>query len=160
MNERNFQIVSYQDGDAQSVWDLHMHIVRSHEGFLKNTLFYCDMKNIKNHYESFFLLKKLNETIGMVGIKKVEDNVYEIKRLQVHSNYQNLGYGKKLLNTILKEAKKLRAEKLVLDFDKRRDYLKDFYALFGFKEYGIKKVLLGPDDEEFDLILMEKWLDK
>jgi len=38
----------------------------------------------------------------------------------------------------------------------KRPHLKGFYRSFGFKQYGTQKVFLGPDDEEFDLVLMDK----
>lgn len=149
-------IVPYEDKFAKDVWDLHLHIVKNHEGFLKNLDFYEDVREVGKHYKYFYLLKDNKLVVGMVGLKEIDGTTAEIKRLQVHKDYQKQGLGKKLLEKSIDCAKEAGYKKLVLDFDRRREYLKRLYEGFGFKKYDEQKAFMGPDKEEFDLILMER----
>ena len=149
-------IIPYEDSYANDVWNLHLHIVTTHEGFLKNLDFYKDVQEVDKHYKYFFLLKDGNRVIGMVGLKEIDNETIEIKRLQVHKDFQKQGLGKKLFKEAIDCTKERGFKRVVLDFDERRAYLEKLYESFGFKTFDKQKVFLGPDKEEFDIILMER----
>ncbi len=92
----------------------------------------------------------------MVGLKDNGHKEFEIKRLQVHSDFQGQGLGKILFNKILDCALQNNAKRLILDFDNNNEYLYGFYKSFGFEKFNEGKDFFGPDNEEFDMIYMEK----
>ena len=156
MNVEQLKIVPYSALDQKAVWDLHLHTVKNNEGFLENLDFYEDVRNVPAHYDGFLLLKDNHNLIGMIGLKPLNEDCFEIKRLQVHKEYQGKGLGKLLVEKIVELAKTKNANSLILDFDKRHEYLNKFYSAFGFKKFDEGTVYMGANKEKFDLIYMKK----
>ena len=54
---------------------------------------------------SFIIAKENSIVIGCVGLKFLDKNICEMKRLFVNDKYKNKGIGKKLVEKIIEEAK-------------------------------------------------------
>lgn len=75
--------------------------------------------------------------------------------------YRDLGIGKELIDTAIRESKKLNnKQKIILSCfssNKRAIYL---YKKMGFKVVGIRKKQFYMDSQFYDEVLMELWIDE
>ncbi|MDR0684007.1 MAG: GNAT family N-acetyltransferase [Spirochaetaceae bacterium] len=84
---------------------------------------------------AFTIAKDGENVIGCVGIKKLDENTCEMKRLFVTDRYKDNGIGKKLVDIIPKEAKCKNYKKMRLDTFKKMEsalkiyYKNNFYAI-------------------------------
>ncbi len=64
-----------------------------------------DLADINNNYMKkgcfWCLVNEYNKVFGTIAIRKLDDGTHELKRFFVSSKIQNLGYGTKLLNTVI-----------------------------------------------------------
>jgi ribosomal protein S18 acetylase RimI-like enzyme len=95
-----------------------------------------------------------SEAAGTVALKRLDDDICEMKRLFVRSKFQGLGLGKKLAQQAIFEAKKLRYTKMRLD-NSRSVMAK---AVMLYKSLGFYEI--EPYNENFvaDALFMEKIL--
>ena len=75
-----------------------------------------------------------NEVIGCVAFTKHSDVRCELKRLYVLPEYRKFGIGKKLLESIIEEARKDNYKEIVLDTIKPLKSAIKLYEKYGFKE--------------------------
>jgi ribosomal protein S18 acetylase RimI-like enzyme len=146
----------YQAKHQEQVWNLHnaaLHDVGAHLG---NGPWDEDLKNIETQYlknNGDFLVGLIDDNvIAMGALRRVDEDVAEIKRMRVHPEYQRRGYGQLMLLQLESRAMQLGYKKLVLDTTTKQVGAQRLYEKNGFTEYGMTKV--GP----FDVILYRKEL--
>ena len=109
------------------------------------------LKELENEYGKKIILKLVDnnthEIIGSIRAYEENDRVY-VGKLMVHPDYQNKGYGTKLLNTIETFYENKTFELFTSSKSERNLYL---YNKNGYKEYKREK---GADNLE--IIFMEK----
>jgi ribosomal protein S18 acetylase RimI-like enzyme len=71
---------------------------------------------------------------GCIAVRKLEDEICEMKRLYVLPEFHGLGIGKKLAQEIIAEAKNLGYAKMRLDTLAKMASAQKLYASLGFKE--------------------------
>ena len=71
---------------------------------------------------------------GCVALRKLADNICEMKRLYVLPEFQGLSIGRKLVETLIVEAKRLGYAKMRLDTLPKMTTAQKLYRLLGFKE--------------------------
>jgi ribosomal protein S18 acetylase RimI-like enzyme len=71
--------------------------------------------------------------IGCVALRKIADAVGEVKRLYVSPRYQCGGIGKRLMESVIVEAKERRYARLRLDTLPKMTAAQRLYRLLGFK---------------------------
>ena len=77
---------------------------------------------------TFIIAKENNQIVGIIGLKKLENKICEMKRLFVSDSYKGKGIGKRLVEIIIKEAKIKQYEKIRLDtIDTMETALKIYY---------------------------------
>ena len=87
--------------------------------------------------EGVFLLGLYNgEVAGGVGLRKLEDNICEMKRLYVYDQYKRKGLGNRLCMMLIDEAKQLGYTKMRLDTLREMVSAVDLYKKLGFVEIG------------------------
>ncbi|MHA2298755.1 MAG: GNAT family N-acetyltransferase [Candidatus Hodarchaeales archaeon] len=75
-----------------------------------------------------------NQAAGCVALRKIDENVCEMKRLHVLPIFQRKGIGKALSETIIQEAREIGYKRMLLDtVPSMKSALKLYYSL-GFKE--------------------------
>jgi ribosomal protein S18 acetylase RimI-like enzyme len=101
-----------------------------------------------------FIIAKYNDNIiGCVGLKKLDENICEMKRLFVNDEYKGKGIGKKLVEIIIEEAKIRNYKKMRLDtLRTMKNALKIYYKN---NFYEIKPYYDNPNN---DAIYIEKIL--
>jgi len=92
----------------------------------------------------------------MVGLKRIDDNTLEIKRLQIAANHQGKGLGRMLMKHVLEYAHLHNKSSLCLDVSEPQTKAKNFYLSMGFKIVHIENRVLGPDNEKFISTYMQK----
>ena len=101
------EIVQYKESMSEAIYQF-IKVV-----FKENGRFFCpeskdnDICNITQEYlingNFWCLLNSKGKACGTIALRKLE-NYYEIRRFFILKKYQNIGYGKKLLDTVINYA--------------------------------------------------------
>lgn len=83
-----------------------------------------------------------NEPAGCIALRKFKDSVCEMKRLYVRPQFRGNDMGKKLVELLISEARKLGYKKMVLDTVPSMQTAQKLYKSFGF--YEIKPYRVNP----------------
>jgi ribosomal protein S18 acetylase RimI-like enzyme len=71
---------------------------------------------------------------GCIALRKISNEICEMKRLYVRDNYRELGIGRKLVNLIIEEAKRLNYSFIRLDTLPTMKEAQNLYRILGFTE--------------------------
>ena len=74
-----------------------------------------DIDGLKNQSIKFWSLWEDAKLVGCGALKFLSKTHGEFKSIRISKEYQNTGYGKKLLNELFKEAKKLNIIKISVE---------------------------------------------
>ena len=89
--------------------------------------------NIGDNFVVFYCLFDQDKLIGTVALKKLDENTVELKAMYLDRSYRGKGLGRRLMNKIVDEAKRLGYESIVLDsMSQYKDALR-LYERTGFK---------------------------
>jgi len=83
-----------------------------------------------------------NKVAGCIALRKINDDVCEMKRLYVRDCYRMLGVGKALISHIINEAHKLNYSYMRLDTLPSMNYAHSLYSSFEF--YDINPYIYNP----------------
>ena len=75
-----------------------------------------------------------NEALGIIGIRKFADGIWEMKRFYLDPKFRGAGFGKQLVSKIINVAKEFGYSKMYLDTDPRMPAAIKIYKQFGFVE--------------------------
>ena len=109
-----------------------------------------------------YILEDMGKPVGMGALRKIEDEIGEIKRMYIRPNprYRGMGYGKELLRRLEDKAKDFGMSILRLDTAKFTGAALHIYRKTGFKE--VEKYSGGEWEDRSDgldfMIYMEKHL--
>ena len=102
---------------------------------------------------SFFTAKDGDEVIGCIGLRKIQPEICEMKRLFVKNEYKGMGIGKELIKIIIEEGRKKGYKKMRLDTLPKMKAAQNLYKEFGF--YLIERYVSNPIE---GTVYMEKIL--
>jgi len=109
-------------------------------------------------------LKGPHAVIGQCEISNLEwDAASHVGRLGiiVKKDFRNLGIGYHLIDTAIRESKKLnQKEKIILSSFLNNERALNLYQKIGFKKIGIRKNQFYMESKYFDEILMDLWIDE
>lgn len=88
----------------------------------------------------FYYLSYNMKKIGFVGIKQIENKVYEIQKITILPKYRHNGFGVILLNHAIKYAKKHDAELINVNIINDNLKLKHWYLNNGFRFLYSRKI--------------------
>ena len=71
--------------------------------------------NIGDNFVVFYCLIDQDKLIGTVALKKLDENTVELKAMYLDRSYRGKGLGRRLMNKIVDEAKRLGYKSIVLD---------------------------------------------
>ena len=74
-----------------------------------------DIPGLKINSIKFWSLWENEKLMGCGALKFLDQKHGEFKSIRVHNNFRNKGYGMKIINHLIEEAKKLNIEKISLE---------------------------------------------
>ena len=91
-------------------------------------------QNIQNNdmKKVIFYLEKDGEILSYLECELLRENRYYMSRLTTDKNYRNKGYARKLLNELVEHLKMNDATEVVINVNKNKPWLRNFYEDFGF----------------------------
>lgn len=115
------------------------------KAYLKELDFKIDFQNIEKEFAqirqqyaapegTLIIAYQKDRPIGCIGVRKLEDEIGEIKRMFVKPSFRNRQVGKKLLQLSIDQATQLGYRKVRLDSLKRMKSAVKLYKNFGFYE--------------------------
>ena len=91
-------------------------------------------KFIINKNGFIFFAKADGKIAGTFALIKIEDGIYELSKMAVEESFIGRKIGNKMLNFCLEEAKRLKADKIILYSNTKLEPAIHLYKKFGFKE--------------------------
>ena len=129
------EIVSYSDKLKQSVFIFFFfffsELGKKFEPVERHT-FYNDIEN--SCIEFLCLTTNSDHVIGTVALKKLDDNIAELKAFYLDKRYRGQGLGKLLINGIIEEARTHGFKTIVLDSMKQYKEARKLYEKCGFTD--------------------------
>lgn len=99
--------------------------------------FSAELENLAARYSAVFLLEHEGEYAGCAALASKGDGVGEMKRLYVAEPAQGNGFGKALMEEVLREARRLGLRRVVLDtIASKMPKAVEMYRRRGFVETG------------------------
>jgi ribosomal protein S18 acetylase RimI-like enzyme len=91
-----------------------------------------ELANLKPPNGIIYLLRENGKIIGMGGLRKLNEETGEIKRMYIRPRYRGRGYGKQLLNTLLEVGREFGCSSFVLETSKFMTAAQHIYQAAGF----------------------------
>ncbi|WP_182303145.1 GNAT family N-acetyltransferase [Cohnella cholangitidis] len=150
------KIRRYSTADHDHVWRIHLLVI-SEAGVEPTHKHYHDIFHIEEQYiqdgGDFVVGTDIKGNIlAMGGLKRLNDNTAEIKRLRVHPSHQKKGYGQLLLNKLELRAKDLGFAQIYLDALHNQYGAHKLFEKNGYIEKGPTVI------DGFDVVVFEKTL--
>ncbi len=114
-------------------------------------------EELTNPLARFFVLEKDGETVGYIGSHNILGEVY-ITNVGVMKKVRGKGYGKALVNHLLKEMKNESADFVSLEVRVSNEVAISLYKNAGFQEVGYRKGFYQKPKE--DAMLMTYYFNK
>lgn len=162
------------ESDTDGVWNNFNHVVE--EGIYIPVLFPVISEFEKKSWFSTIIkenqicivaiqpnLKSPHNVVGMCEISNLEwDAATHVGNLGiiVQKKYRDLGIGFALVDTAIRESKKLNVkEKIILSCFSNNERALYLYQKMGFSIIGIRKKQFFMDDKYYDEILFDLWIE-
>jgi putative acetyltransferase len=128
------EIQRYDESRKEEVRDVVLEVLMEH-GFEYDILKDSDLNDIKAYYfgsgGTFFVGISEGKVVGTAGVRKLDGNTCEIRRIYLKKAFRNKGNGKKLFRTALDFAEK-NCSGAVLKTDSTLTKAIDMYLKHGF----------------------------
>jgi len=95
-----------------------------------------DFASLKPPNGIVYLLEVDGCIVGMGGLKKLRDDVGEIKRMYIQPSFRGRGYGRKLLNKLLEKGREFGFSTFRLETSRFMEAAQRIYHSAGFVEIG------------------------
>ena len=101
------------------------------------------------------LAKETDQAIGVACMKKIREDICEIKRIYVRPGYRGKKIGQKLLDQLIQSAREIGCSKILLDSARFMKGAHSLYRSAGFKEIEIYSETEMTDDFQKHMVYME-----
>ncbi len=129
------EIQRYDESRKEEVRDVVLEVLMEH-GFEYDILKDADLNDINGYYfgsgGAFFVGIYDGKVVGTAGVRKLDGNLCEIRRIYLKKAFRSKGNGKKLFRTALDFAEK-NCSGAVLKTDSTLTKAIDMYLKHGFK---------------------------
>ena len=116
-----------------------------------------DIDNVKSHYfdnnGTFLVLLDENRVVGSGAIRKLDDEICELKRMWFFKEYRGKGYSLQIVQMLFDFAKQAGYKKVRLDLANKERQLRafEFYKKLGF--YPIERYNDSPCEMFMEMVL-------
>jgi ribosomal protein S18 acetylase RimI-like enzyme len=133
---QNIEIRPYNDDtDKEQAINLHAITVANDKiGWTQHPRCHLDLHDIPNNYKAWLVAVQNNIIIGMGGLEHKSKKHVELRRMQIHPDYQGQGIDTKLLNKLVELAINMEYELLTLDTPASNPISQHMYKKAGFME--------------------------
>lgn len=135
---------------CHEIWQLPLEVIRCYDAM-------SDLDDLQSHYFNnkgiFLVLIDNSMVVGSGAIRRLSDDICELKRMWLLKDYRGKGLGWQMAQRLLDFAKKTGYKKVRLD---TVDELKQAQAIKLYKRLGFS--LIERYNEGFSTIFMEKLL--
>lgn len=150
------QVRRYSTADHDHVWRVHLLCI-SEAGVEPTHKHYHDIFHIEEQYmqnggEFLVGTDHHGNILAMGGLKRLDDNTAEIKRLRVHPSHQKKGYGQLLLSKLETCAAEFGFQQIYLDALSNQHGAHKLFQKKGYAEKGPAII------DGFNVIVFEKSL--
>ncbi len=114
--------------------------------------FYSFLFELKNPDNYFYVIELENKIIGYIIAGEYEES-YHLKNIAIKKEYQGKGYGKFLLNNLIRKAKEEKKKFIFLEVRVSNERAIKFYEEFGFKRNRLLKGYYGYKEDGYEYIL-------
>jgi N-acetylglutamate synthase-like GNAT family acetyltransferase len=135
--QNDLKIRRYHKNDQMDVIALHKLALEQAGTFADSGKWDDDLQHIEEVYlhDGDFLVGEIdNKIVAMGALKRVSEDVAEIKRMRVHPDNQGKGFGQHLLTLLEQKAKELGYKKIILDTTIKQIPAQNLYIKNGYKE--------------------------
>ena len=132
----------YQTEDNKAVKELHVLALKTVFSYFEHGSWDEDLDHISEIYfdKGEFLVGEIDGNIVAMGaLKKISDEIGEIKRMRIHPDFQKKGLGQRLYDELEKKARKLGYKTLQLDTTVNQTPAQRFYLKNGYTEIRREK---------------------
>jgi GNAT superfamily N-acetyltransferase len=106
--------------------------------------FLNDRESYVRPHGMLYLLRSGEDAVGIGGFKKIKEKTCELKRVYVKETYRKTGFGTKLLETLISDAKNSGFTEMQLESARFMEDAFRLYQKFGFKEIPIYSEVESP----------------
>lgn len=128
VNQLNWEYLEWCVAQARDTLGEQLDINK----YYKNSL--DDQKAFLNESGRLLLVREGEEIGGIICLKKIRDNVSEVKRLYVRPGFRGQKIGEKLISRLIEEARVIGYSKILLDSDPYMSSAHNLYKSMGFVE--------------------------
>lgn len=130
------KIRRYEQGDFESVWELHNVALAATGSHVGNGWWDNDLHNIESEYFAKggeFLVGQINGCIAAMGaLEHKSETRAAIRRMRVHPDFQRQGFGQQILEALEEIAchkgyKTLELDTTILQISAQKLYIKNGY---------------------------------
>jgi len=134
------EIRRYESSDYDEVWNQHVSGLQNVGAYLGNGPWDNDLYNIEDAYlhnrGEFLIGIYEGRIVAMGALRKTSEELAEIKRMRVHTDFQGRGFGQIILDELETRTLALGYTKLHLDTSVVQIAAQKLYMKNGFKETG------------------------
>ena len=94
---------------------LKKHFAELRDASPEGSAHVLDIPGLKSPSIKFWSLWEQSQLIGCGALKFLDENHGEFKSIRVHDNFRGKGYGIKIINHLINEAKNLKIQKLSIE---------------------------------------------
>jgi N-acetylglutamate synthase-like GNAT family acetyltransferase len=149
------EIIEYRDEYAGEFRKLNLewldgyHLTESHDLIVLDD----PRGTILERGGAIFLAKAGNEIVGSAALMKEHDEVYELAKMAVTSNWRGKGISKMLIEKCLDKAKDIQAEKIILFSNHQLTTAIQLYEKYGFRHIPVTDSPFSTADVKMELNL-------
>jgi GNAT superfamily N-acetyltransferase len=132
------EIRRYQPSDKEEVFNLHVRALKNEDTYMYTGEWERDFDDIEGVYlnsKGDFIVGTLDgRFVAMGGLRKLNEDIGEIRRMRVDPAYQRKGFGQVILDRLEKRAEELGYRLLQLNTSAKQIPAQKFYQKNGYRE--------------------------
>lgn len=131
-------IRQYQPSDKEEVFQLHVSALKNENAYLYKGIWEKDFEDIEgiylNNRGEFLVGIKDQKIIAMGGLRKMTQDIVELRRMRVDPSFQRMGFGQIILDALEKKALELGYKVIRLNTSAKSVSAQKFYEKNGYVE--------------------------